>query len=93
MWLTQLSSPDDQRINLTGIATNRETIPLAIEALAGSPYLSHVVLGSLTKDNVYAPARVVIRYQITAQLLRGMLPVPAPSSAPAPPARPKEASI
>jgi Tfp pilus assembly PilM family ATPase/Tfp pilus assembly protein PilN len=95
MWLTQLTSPDDQKISLTGIATNRETIPLAIESLGTSPYLKNVVLGSLTKDELYAPGRVVIRYQINAQLLRGMLPLPpsSPSTAAASPARPKETTL
>ena len=87
MWLTHLNSPDNQRISVTGIATNRETIPLAIESLSGSPYLSNVVLGSLSKDDNYSPGRVVIRYQINAVLLRGTLP---PAGAGASPAQPKE---
>lgn len=92
MWLTQLSSPDDQRIGLTGISTNRETIPYAIESLSGSPYLRNVVLGSLTKDDVYSPGRTVIRYQINATLIRGLVAAPPPArSAPAP-AQPKEAT-
>ena len=85
MWLTQLNSPDDQRISLVGIATNREAIPAAIQSLAGSPYLSNVVLGSLTKDDNYARGRTVIRYQVNAQLLRGMILPPSPQAA-APPA-------
>lgn len=76
MWLTRVASPDSSRISLTGIATNRETIPRAIESLSGSPYLDSVVLGSLTKDDTYAPGRAVIRYQINARLLRGLLPPP-----------------
>jgi Tfp pilus assembly PilM family ATPase/Tfp pilus assembly protein PilN len=78
MWLTRMASPDSSRIVLNGIATNRETIPGAIESLSESPYLNSVVLGSLSKDDTYRPARVVIRYQINARLLRGML---APASA------------
>jgi Tfp pilus assembly protein PilN len=74
MWLTRVSSPDSSKISLNGISTNRETIPRAIESLSGSPYLENVVLGSLTKDDVYARGRVVIRYQINARLLRGLLP-------------------
>ncbi|UCC67368.1 MAG: pilus assembly protein PilM [Armatimonadota bacterium] len=74
MWLTRVASPDSSRISLTGVSTNRETIPRAIESLSGSPYLQNVVLGSLTKDDVYARGRVVIRYQINARLLRGLLP-------------------
>jgi len=83
MWLTQLASPDDERVSLVGIAINRETIPAAIESLSGSPYLRNVVLGALTKDDVYAPGRTVIRYQINADLLRGALsgyPAPAVAS-------------
>jgi len=76
MWLTRLASPDSSRIALVGIATNRETIPNAIESLSGSPYLENVVLGSLSKDDSYRPGAVVIRYQINAKLLRGLLPPP-----------------
>jgi len=84
MWITELASPDSERINLTGIATNRETVPVAIESLSGSPYLRNVVLGSLTKDDTYAPGRTVIRYQLNAMLLRGLAPAPgAPAIAPA----------
>ncbi len=76
MWLTRMASPDSSRITLNGIATNRETIPNAIEALSTSPYLDNAVLGSLSKDDTYAPGRNVIRYQIKAKLLRGLLPPP-----------------
>jgi Tfp pilus assembly PilM family ATPase/Tfp pilus assembly protein PilN len=85
MWLTRIASPDSSKIALNGIATNRETIPRAIESLSGSPYLENVVLGSLNKDDSYAPGGVVIRYQINARLLRGLLPpgarMPAESDA------------
>ncbi len=74
MWLTRIASPDSSKIGLSGISTNRETIPRAIESLSGSPYLQNVVLGSLTKDDTYAPGRAVIRYQINARLLRGLAP-------------------
>lgn len=80
MWVTRLASPDSSRISLTGIATNRETIPNAIESLSGSPYLDNVVLGSLKKDDMYVRGGTVIRYQINASLLRGLL---APSQPPA----------
>jgi len=92
MWLTQLSSPDDQRISLVGIASNREAIPLAIDALSGSPYLSNVVLGSLTSDINYARGRTVIRYQINAGLIRGPVVPPSAQAAltPPAPAQPKE---
>jgi Tfp pilus assembly PilM family ATPase/Tfp pilus assembly protein PilN len=73
MWLTQTSSPDTSRIVINGIATNREVIPRAIESLSGSPYLSNVVLGSLSKDDTYAPGQIVIRFQINAALRRGLL--------------------
>lgn len=73
MWLTRIASPDSSKIMLTGISTNRETIPRAIESLSGSPYLENVVLGSLTKDDAYCGG-TVIRYQIKARLLRGMMP-------------------
>ncbi len=76
MWLTRIASPDNNRITLTGIATNRETIPNAIELLGATPYLSGVHLGSLIKDDTYAPGKVVIRYQITGGLLRGIQPPP-----------------
>ncbi len=85
MWLTELSSPDSSRITFTGIATNRETIPGAIESLSESPYLNSVVLGSLSSDDTYAPGREVIRYQLNARLLRGLLG-PPPTAAPAVPA-------
>jgi len=75
-----------------GISTNRETIPNAIEALADSPYLRSVALSSLSKDEVYAPGRAVIRYQINARLLRGLLPEPLPAAAPAAPAATEEAA-
>ncbi len=84
MWLTRLASPDSSRIALVGIATNRETIPNAIEALSDSPYLENVVLGSLSKDDSYRPGGIVIRYQINANLLRGLLPPSLAESAPAP---------
>jgi Tfp pilus assembly PilM family ATPase/Tfp pilus assembly protein PilN len=74
MWLIRLSSPDSSRLGLTGLATNRETIPDAIKSLGGSPYLENVRLGSLTKDDTYAAGSLVIRYQVNAQLLRGMQP-------------------
>ena len=74
MWLIRLSSPDSSRLGLTGLATNRETIPDAINSLGSSPYLENVRLGSLTKDDAYAAGSVVIRYQVNAQLLRGMQP-------------------
>lgn len=74
MWLTRVASPDSSKIVLIGIATNRETIPNAIKSLSSSPYLNNVVLGSLVKDDTYRPGGVVIRYQINARLLRGMLP-------------------
>lgn len=92
MWLTQLTSPDSSKISIMGIATNRETIPNAIEALASSPYLSSVALSSLSKDEVYAPGQAVIRYQINARLLRGLLPEPLPAAAPAAPAATEEAA-
>ena len=93
MWLTQLNSPDDQRIVLVGIATSREAIPLAIQSLSGSPYLNSVVLGSLTADDNYARGRSVIRYQIKARLLRGLiLPMAAQAAAPVAPAQPEEAA-
>jgi len=76
MWLTQINSPDTTKISFTGMAVSRELIPQAIEALSGSPYLGNVVLGSLTKDDQYAPGRTVIRFQINAALRRGqMLPL------------------
>jgi Tfp pilus assembly PilM family ATPase len=81
MWLTRLASPDSSKLTLTGVSTNRETIPTAIDALSGSSYLDGVVLGSLAKDDTYAPGRVVIRHQINARLLRGLLP-PEPAAAP-----------
>ncbi len=92
MWLTRIASPDSSKISLTGISTNRESIPDAIQSLSGSPYLDRVVLGSLAKDDTYAPASTVIRYQINARLLRGLLPpTPAPAEAtPEPPAEPPE---
>ncbi len=74
MWLTRVASPDSSRITLTGIATNEETIPRALESLSGSPYLERVVLGSFTKDDTYAPGSNVYRYQVNARLLRGLLP-------------------
>jgi Tfp pilus assembly PilM family ATPase/Tfp pilus assembly protein PilN len=83
MWLIRLASPDSSRMILTGISTNRETIPNAIESLGGSPYLENVRLGSLTKDDVYAPGAVVIRYQINGTLLRGIQPPPMAGLAPA----------
>jgi len=76
MWLTELSSPDSSRITFTGIATNRETIPGAIESLSESPYLNSVALVSLSSDDTYAPGREVIRYQLSARLLRGLLDPP-----------------
>jgi Tfp pilus assembly protein PilN len=88
MWLTQLRSPDDQQISLIGIAENREAIPLAIQSLSGSPYLSSVVLGSLTKDDNYAKGHTVIRYQVNARLSRGL--VLAAATSPAAFAQPKE---
>jgi len=72
MWVTRVASPDNSRLSLTGIATNRETIPHAIESLSGSPYLGGVVLGTLKKDDMYARGGTVIRYQINASLLRGL---------------------
>jgi Tfp pilus assembly PilM family ATPase/Tfp pilus assembly protein PilN len=74
MWLIRLSSPDSSRLGLTGLATNRETIPDAIKSLGSSPYLENVRLGSLTKDDTYAAGSLVIRYQVNAQLLRGIQP-------------------
>lgn len=74
MWLIRLSSPDSSRLGLTGLATNRETIPDAIKSLGSSPYLENVRLGSLTTDDAYSAGNVVIRYQVNAQLLRGMQP-------------------
>ena len=80
IWLTQINSPDTTKISFTGIAVNRELIPQAIESLSGSPYLGNVVLGSLTKDDQYAPGRIVIRFQIRAALRRGqVLPVGGPA--------------
>jgi len=76
MWLVRLASPDSSKLTLTGIATNRETIPHAIKSLGGSPYLSNIRLGSLSKDDVYAPGSVVIRYQVNGSLLRGIQPPP-----------------
>jgi hypothetical protein len=83
MWLIRLASPDSTRITLTGISTNRETIPNAIESLGGSPYLEDVRLGSLSRDDVYAPGAVVIRYQINGTLLRGTQPPPMAGLLPA----------
>jgi Tfp pilus assembly PilM family ATPase/Tfp pilus assembly protein PilN len=76
MWLTRLTSPDSSRIALVGVAMNRETIPNAIQSLGGSPYLQDVRLSALTKDDVYAPGSIVIRYQINGTLLRGIQPPP-----------------
>jgi len=76
MWLTRLASPDSSKFMLTGLATNRETIPDAIESLGSSPYLQNVRLGSLSKDDTYAPGTVIIRHQINANLLRGIQPPP-----------------
>jgi Tfp pilus assembly PilM family ATPase/Tfp pilus assembly protein PilN len=76
MWLMELSSPDSSKLKLAGVATNRAAIPNAIESLGSSPYLNNVVLGSLNKDETYAPGRPVIRYQINAKLYRGMLSAP-----------------
>lgn len=91
MWLTRLSSPDASKISMTGISTNRETIPNAIDSLGSSPYLQNSRLGSLTKDDVYAPGSIVIRYQINAALLRGMQPPPLTViSTNAPAAQPQE---
>ncbi len=90
MWLTRVASPDSSKISLVGMATNRETIPNAIQSLSGSPYLSSVVLGSLTKDDAYSPGSVVIRFQINARLLRGLLP--PPRSTPEPAAEPESGS-
>ncbi|MFB3880592.1 MAG: pilus assembly protein PilM [Armatimonadota bacterium] len=86
MWLTRVASPDSSKLNLVGIAVNRETIPAAIQSLGQTPYLENVRLGSLTKDDVYSPGSVVIRYQINAALLRGMQPPPLRGLAPAAPA-------
>ena len=85
MWLTRIVSPDSSKLNLVGIATNRETIPVAIKSLGDTPYLENVRLGSLTKDDVYAPGAIVIRYQINGTLLRGMQPPPMTGMAPAAP--------
>ncbi len=92
MWLTRLASPDASKISMTGISTNRETIPNAIESLGGSPYLQNSRLGSLNKDDAYAPGSIVIRYQINATLLRGMQPPPmtAFSTTTAPAGQPQE---
>jgi Tfp pilus assembly protein PilN len=76
MWLIRLASPDSSRLTLTGLSTNRETIPDAIEHLGSSPYLENVRLGSLTKDDAYSTGSVVIRYQINSALLRGIQPPP-----------------
>jgi len=76
MWLTRLASPDSSKFMLTGLATNRETIPDAIKSLGSSPYLQNVRLGSLNKDDTYAPGTVIIRHQINANLLRGIQPPP-----------------
>jgi len=76
MWLTRLASPDSSKFTLTGLATNRETIPNAIKSLRGSPYLTNVRLGSLSKDDTYAPGTVIIRHQVNATLLRGIQPPP-----------------
>jgi Tfp pilus assembly PilM family ATPase/Tfp pilus assembly protein PilN len=84
MWLTRLASPDSSKISLTGISTNRETIPNAIESLGGSPYLENCRLGSLNKDDVYCPGSIVIRYQINAALLRGQQPPPMAALSPTP---------
>jgi Tfp pilus assembly protein PilN len=80
MWLTRLASPDSSRITLTGISTNRETIPNAIDSLSGSPYLDSVVLGSLTTDDTYRPGRTVIRHQLNAALIRGLVTPDAQAS-------------
>ena len=85
MWLTRLASPDSSKFMLTGLATNRETIPDAIKSLGSSPYLQNVRLGSLSKDDTYAPGTVIIRHQINASLLRGIQPPPLTAlSAPTP---------
>ena len=85
MWITRLASPDSSKFMLTGLATNREAIPDAIESLGGSPYLRNVRLGSLNKDDTYAPGTVIIRHQINANLLRGIQPPPMTAlSAPTP---------
>jgi Tfp pilus assembly PilM family ATPase/Tfp pilus assembly protein PilN len=81
MWLIRLASPDSSRLTLTGLSTNRETIPDAIEQLGSSPYLENVRLGSLSKDDVYSRGSVVIRYQINSALLRGIQPPPMQSFA------------
>lgn len=81
MWLTRMASPDSNKLSLTGLSTNRETIPNAIQSLATSPYLADVRLSSLTKDDVYSPGNVVIRFQINGQLLRGLQPPPLASLA------------
>ncbi len=80
IWLDKISSPDASKITFTGIAMRRELIPRTIEALSESPYFSNVVLGSLTKDDQYSPGRVVIRFQISAALRRGMVPPEAATS-------------
>jgi Tfp pilus assembly protein PilN len=82
MWLTQSNSPDTTKITLTGIATSREIIPRAIESLAESPYLANVRLGSLEKDDNYAPGREVVRYQIKSGLRRGMMIAPEQTAQP-----------
>jgi len=85
MWLTRLASPDSSKFMLTGLATNRETIPDAIKSLGSSPYLQNVRLGSLSKDDTYTPGTVIIRHQINANLLRGIQPPPMTAlSAPTP---------
>ncbi len=87
MWLIRMASPDSSRLTLTGLSTNRETIPDAIERLGSSPYLSNVRLGSLTKDDVYSRGSTVIRYQINGALLRGIQPPPMAEFARAPEAQ------
>jgi hypothetical protein len=73
MWLTEVSSPDTTRITLTGLAWSQDLVGQAMESLSQSPYLSNVVLDSLTKDDQYAPGRVVNRVRITADLRQGMV--------------------
>jgi len=71
LWLTQISCPATSRIVVSGIAVSREVIPRAIESLSASPYVGDAVLGSLSKDEMYAAGQVVIRFQINVVLRRG----------------------
>jgi Tfp pilus assembly protein PilN len=72
MWLTQVNSPDADRIRIIGISKDRETIPDGLAALRQSPYLVNVVLGSMAVDDQYAGGRTVVRFELDAGLNRGL---------------------